>query len=308
MPAAASSRPSLIRTLDAAVVRAAVEAHGRYLKGLPKGRRAVLQYVNLNNYELDGVDLSEADLTGALLGGASLRGTRLARAVLYGADLRDADLRGADLSRSDMRGACLRGANLGDADLTGCDLREGVTAVLDDDKGLRILEHSSRPGELGYAMLEGASLAGAQMSGAFARQVDFTDADLSNVSLRGARLTNARMDGANLSGASLQNAEMANVSLRRAVMVGADLGGADLTDADLTQVLRAPPPIIYIDDEPLHEVLEAHELFCESNGREGKIGDLAEVDFRPLKRLKGRRLSGLSAPRAVFFGMDLEGA
>ena len=70
MPAAASPKPSLIRTLDAAAVRAAVEAHARYLKGLPNGRRAVLQYVNLNNYELDGVDLSEADLTGALLGGA----------------------------------------------------------------------------------------------------------------------------------------------------------------------------------------------------------------------------------------------
>ena len=48
------------------MVREAIEAHGRYLKGLPKGRRAVLQYVNLNNYELDGVDLSEADLTGAI--------------------------------------------------------------------------------------------------------------------------------------------------------------------------------------------------------------------------------------------------
>ena len=31
-------------------------------------------------------------------------------------------------------------------------------------------------------------------------------------------------------------------------MRGADLSGADLTDS-----LRSPPPLVYIDDEPLHE-------------------------------------------------------
>jgi uncharacterized protein YjbI with pentapeptide repeats len=83
-----------------------------------------------------------------------------------------------------MRGACLRGANLGGANLANCDLREGVTAVQDEEKGLRILQHSKRAGELDYAMLQGANLNGAQMSGAFARQADFTDADLSNVTCR----------------------------------------------------------------------------------------------------------------------------
>jgi uncharacterized protein YjbI with pentapeptide repeats len=81
---AAAARPSLIRVLHHTAVKEVLEAHARYLKGVPKGRRAVLQYVNLNNYELDGVDLSEADLTGALLGGASLRGAKLTRATLYG--------------------------------------------------------------------------------------------------------------------------------------------------------------------------------------------------------------------------------
>jgi len=91
-------------------------------------------------------------------------------------------------------------------------------------------------------------------------------------------------------------------------MVGVDVSGADLRDADLTEVLRAPPPIISVDDQPLHEVLEAHELFCKTDGRDGKVGVLTDVDFRPLKRLKDRRLSGLYAPKAVFFGMDLENA
>jgi hypothetical protein len=61
-------------------------------------------------------------------------------------------------------------------------------------------------------------------------------------------------------------------------------------------VLRAPPPIIYIDDAPLHEILEAHELYVTSDGRDGAAARIPMVDFRPMKRLKGRKLAGLSAP------------
>jgi uncharacterized protein YjbI with pentapeptide repeats len=34
---------------------------------------------------------------------------------------------------------------------------------------------------------------------------------------------------------------------------------------------------------------------------------MAEIDFRTMRALKRRRLSGLSAPHSIFFGMDLEG-
>jgi uncharacterized protein YjbI with pentapeptide repeats len=90
------------------------------------------------------------------------------------------------------------------------------------------------------------------------------------------------------------------------VLTGADLAGTTFEGADLTEVLRAPPPLIYVDDAPLHEVLEAHELYVTSEGRDGAVARIPMVDFRPLRRLRKRRLAGLSAPGAIFFGMDLE--
>ena len=49
MPSAASTRPSLVRSVHPSVVREVLEAHARYLKGVPNGRRAGLQYVNLSH-------------------------------------------------------------------------------------------------------------------------------------------------------------------------------------------------------------------------------------------------------------------
>jgi len=83
---------------------------------------------------------------------------------------------------------------------------------------------------------------------------------------------------------------------------------ARLDDVDLTNVLRAPPPIVYIDDKALDEVLAEHEAYCDSEGSRGAVMRLAEVDFRPLRSLKRRRLTALAAPGSIFFGMDLEGA
>jgi len=96
--------------------------------------------------------------------------------------------------------------------------------------------------------------------------------------------------------------------MKRAVLTNVNLSQARLDDADLTDVLRAPPPIFYIDDKSLTEVVAEHEQFCDSAGRQGQVMKLHEVDFRPMKTLKRRRLSGLSAPKSIFFGMDLEGA
>ena len=155
---------SLVRVLDHSAIRAAVDAHERYLSGKPGGRRANLSYVDLTHCALSQANLCEAELTGARLGSAQLNGAQLDRAILYGADLRDADLRGASLIKADLRGACLRGANLTLANLTGCDLREGRTALQDSAGGFRMLKHEKRPGDLDYAILHGADLSGAQMA------------------------------------------------------------------------------------------------------------------------------------------------
>ncbi len=46
--------------------------------------------------------------------------------------------------------------------------------------------------------------------------------------------------------------------------------GTTFDEADLTEeLLRAPPAIIYIDDAPLQDTCDAHELFVTSDGKDG---------------------------------------
>jgi uncharacterized protein YjbI with pentapeptide repeats len=96
--------------------------------------------------------------------------------------------------------------------------------------------------------------------------------------------------------------------MKRTVLAGVNLDQARLDDVDLSDVLRAPPPTVYVDDRPLDEVLAEHESYCESSGRRGAVMTLNEVDFRPIRTLKRRRLTALVAPGSIFFGMDLQGA
>ena len=280
-----AAAPSLIRHLDHSAVKTVLEAHARYLSGRTGGKRANLSYVDLSHMMLDGVDLTEAELTGAWFHGASLKGAVLKRVTMFGCDLREADLRTADLTAADLRGACLRGANLAGANLAGCDLREGRIAMQGSGGGWRILKHERRPGELDYAVLEGANLSGAQMSGAHALAADFTDADLNGACLTGARLVNAVLDGADLSGADLFGSDLSGASLRQAVLVGVNMDDANFSNADLTDVLKAPPPIIYVDDVPLQDLMRDHERYCESGGADGAVMKVSRVDFRSLRQL-----------------------
>ena len=124
---------------------------------------------------------------------------------------------------------------------------------------------------------------------------------------RGARLHRAVLDGADLSGADLGGADLTGASMKRAVLAGVNLEHARLDDADLTDVLRAPAPLAYVDDRPLEEILAEHEAYCESDGARGRVVSLPEVDFRPLRNLRNRKLTALVAPRSILFGLDLQG-
>ena len=189
--------------------------------------------------------------------------------MLYGADLRDCDLRRASLVRADLRGACLRGANLAGADLGSCDMREGVIAVQDFEEGLVILRHDVRPGELDYVVMDGTNLAGVQNSEGLAIATDFRDAVLAGARLVRARMVRTMLDGADLSGANIFQADLAGASLKRAVLTDVAMDGANLQDADLSGALMGPPPMVYVDDEPLQQVLVRHQLWCVSDGAEG---------------------------------------
>ena len=71
-------------------IKTVLDAHGKWLRGVPGGQRA----------DLSGADLTGADLRGAYLSVADLRGAYLTGADLRGADLRGAYLRGAKLNDS----------------------------------------------------------------------------------------------------------------------------------------------------------------------------------------------------------------
>jgi hypothetical protein len=108
--------------------------------------RPLLQSVNLNGRNLEGIDLREADLSGAMLqdcdlykanlSGAAAAAVRLqrsdlSRALLLGANLRLADLSEADLSGADLSGSVLlkckwTAANLVATNFCGADLREAI--------------------------------------------------------------------------------------------------------------------------------------------------------------------------------------
>jgi uncharacterized protein YjbI with pentapeptide repeats len=92
------------------------------------------------------------------------------------------------------------------------------------------------------------------------------------------------------------------------VLSEVDLDGANLDNANMEGVLTAPPPIVYIDDEPLQDILARHQSWCASDGMEGAPARLAATDFRPLRTLARRKLTALHAPGSIFFGLSLEGA
>jgi uncharacterized protein YjbI with pentapeptide repeats len=94
--------------------------------------------------------------------------------------------------------------------------------------------------------------------------------------------------------------------MKRTVVAGANLDQTRLDDVDMTEVLRGPPPIVYVDDRALDEVLADHEAYCQSGGAKGAVMSLPGVDFRPVKSLRGRHLTGLNAPGSIFFGLDMQ--
>ncbi|MDP9103183.1 MAG: pentapeptide repeat-containing protein, partial [Pseudomonadota bacterium] len=302
-----AAAPQIITPVDISLIKAMLSAHARYLEGRPGGQRANFSYKDLRNCGMEGMDLREVVFSGAVMSGALLASADLAGAILYGVDLRNADLRCANLIRADLRGACLRGANLSGADLTACDLREGQIAFQDPKNGFRLMKHQKRAGELSYAILTGATLADAQMTGLSAAAADFRDANLSGASLNGARLQNAVLDGADLSNAQLREADLSGASLKKACVAGSTIAYAQTDKGALDDAMGAPPPMVFVDDVPLAEVLAGHERWCVSEGREGLVANASKSDFRSAGPLKGRKLTALKAAGSIFYGLNLEG-
>lgn len=98
---------------------------------------------------------------------------------------------------------------------------------------------------------------------------------------------------------------MKNCTLTRASLRHAKLTGTDLSTA-LTE--KSAGRNVAELQMPIADILESHSRWAESDGREGTPADLTNMDLRALKSLTNRALTALIAPRAILYGLNLEGA
>ena len=105
-----------------------LQSHLRFVSRKTGGRRALLSFHDLSDFDLSSANLVEADFTSARLQRSILTSAHLMRATLFAADLRMANLDHADLTSADLRGACFRAASLNGTILARADLREATLA------------------------------------------------------------------------------------------------------------------------------------------------------------------------------------
>jgi len=122
-----------------------------------------------------------------------------------------------------------------------------------------------------------------------------------------ANLKQANMSGANLAGADLSGADLSGADLHDAVLVGAKTYSWNVQNANMAGVLTDEPAGKSIEELPFDEMLRAHAVWCESNGRYGKPSTFDGADLRQLKSIRGLNLTALSARGAVFYGLDMSG-
>jgi uncharacterized protein YjbI with pentapeptide repeats len=100
---------------------------------------------------------------------------------------------------------------------------------------------------------------------------------------------------------------LSGASLKRACVAGSTIAYAQTDKGALDEAMGAPPPMVFIDDQPLVAVLASHEHWCKSEGREGAVANCSGSDFRSAGALKGRKLTALKAAGGIFYGLNLEG-
>lgn len=137
----------------------ALEQHKDWL-GETGGKKAVLRYTAINNFNLNGAVLKYADLINTDLKYSSLRGADLSSTDLRNADLSYVDLSGADLSGADLSNAKLVGANLSgvifrNANMNNTDLTGAIGLMKQTDFMAANFEKSA-DGYIAYVALDTA--------------------------------------------------------------------------------------------------------------------------------------------------------
>lgn len=276
-----------------AILNRYLDAHERYARRQPGGRRATIKYLQAPHLDLGGRMLTEADFTGANLEGAKLAGASLERASFYCANLRLADARRADFRRADLRGASVRGADLSGANLDEADMRRAMLARADLPGQFRLLavgDDVDLPAEVAFSV------------------------DFSNCSMKGARLGGSRLKGANFSGALMQGVDLAGADLtgarfHDAILTGARVDRALIDPSALRHCVMDPTPAAYGRTPQLLLRLEQNRVWVESNGKVGKPASLDGEDLRPLgDAMSGQPLTAMSAKGCQAVGVNFRNA
>ena len=271
-----------------------IDAHERFLSNQPRGRRALMRFLQAEGMHFSGRRLVEADFTGANFRNARMMRTDFERAYLFCADLSGADACEANFRRADLRGVNLRDACLEGANLDEADLREAVLAV------------ASAEGQLAFS---GGVAAETRSSGPVTYSVDFTNCSLKNARLRSSKLKGANFTGAMMQGADLAGANLSGANFSGAVLVGAKLDRAVMDQDAFKGAVIDPSPAAVAKIFELRARLEAAEAWIRSNGKTGGAANLDDEDLRPLEAaFEGRRLTALSAQRACGIGICFAGA
>ena len=271
-----------------------IDAHERFLTNQPRGRRALLQFLQAEQMDFSGRRLLDADFTGAKFRNANLRSTNFERASLFCADLTGADASQASFRRADLRGVSLRDARLEGANLDEADMREAILAL------------SDASGVLHFSGGGGGEAAPGEPT---THSVDFTNCSMRKARLRGAKLKGANFAGALLEGADLEGANLSGANFNGAVLMGARLDRVIIDKGALEGCVVEPGPEALARVRELRTRLEAAESWIRSNGATGAAANLDDSDLRPLgAAFEGRRLTALSANRTCAIGVSFAGA
>jgi uncharacterized protein YjbI with pentapeptide repeats len=279
--------------LNQDLLNRALDAHERFTRREPSGRRAVIPFLQAPGLDFSRRLLSDVEFRGGNLQRARLISADLQRASLYCADLRGADIRGANLSRADIRGASMRQANLSGAILNDADLREGRLVQVDVPEGFRSVGKSGL--------------------GAGAEEVSCS-VDFTNCSMKGVKLANSKLKGANFSGALLHNADFADANISGcnfdgAVLIGVDLKQARFDPGALSKSVVDPSPVALGRAPELLNRISSAARWVETDGEQDRAANLDGEDLRPLAgAFVNRQLTALSARRVCAIGVNFAGA
>lgn len=208
--------------------------------------------IDLRFTKLKGADLSFANLADADLTKAHLVSTSLIRANLVGTNLTEVNLSKVDLEGSNLRKSNLTRANLNGADLNNKDLSEANLSGLKLTKKNFFRTNLSKANlsftDLRFASLIGANLIEANLMGADCRGADFGElsqvitgnldppirADLTRANCCGTNFTHVNFgEAVSFCGANLTKANFSRLNLEQADFSYADLRDADLSFANL---------------------------------------------------------------------------